>query len=920
LDYSETINLPDTDFSMKAGLSENEPDRLSAWQDGDLYERIQDNREDAPQFILHDGPPYANGDIHIGHALNKVLKDILVKFKTMQGFQAPYRPGWDCHGLPIEHEVTTEQPETKEEGQMAVREACREYSLNFVDVQREQFKRLGVLGEWDDPYLTLNPEYEAEILRRFQMLVQRDYIYRQLKPIHWCWECETALAEAEVEYDELTSPAIYVDFDVIEDPNAVLESEDPNVMIWTTTPWTIPANVAIAVHPDLTYVEFEDPDGETHLVAESLLTPTITRRDWSTNDIEILQRIEGEQLEGLICAHPLIDDRGSRVIVADLVTTEQGTGCVHIAPGHGQEDYEIGKEYSLDVLSPVNDQGRYSEEYEPMEGVHVFDADGEIVQKLERNGSLFHVEEMDHSYPFCWRCKKPVIFRATPQWFLDVEHDDLRQRILDSLDDIDWTPDWGQERFRSMVEERPDWCLSRQRAWGVPIPALNCGDCGEAFIENEVIERLIDEVEEEGVNVWFDGPVDRFLPEGTECPECGSTNLEKEEDILDVWFDSGVSSFAVLANDDDMKWPADVYLEGSDQHRGWFQLSMLPSMATEDRPPYEELITHGFVVDENDRKMSKSVGNVISPQDIIEEDGADILRLWVASENYQEDLALSDNLLDQIRDRYRRIRNTFKFFLGNIQDMEGFEPGEDQLHPQAMNVTDQWFLNELYELVRRVGRAYERRDFHQAINEVHNFCAVEASSLFLDVTKDRLYCAGPDSNARRSAQTAMYHGLKTLARLVAPVLVFTADEAWEYLPGEESVHLTDWPDPPDEWEDPDLAEDFGRLRNVRKEVMREIEEQDEVDDSDEADVTISWPAAEDVLVEYESMLSEWFQVADATVVKSADNKLITVEPTESKKCERCWRFRESVTSRLDVEEDLLCDRCYEVLGTARNTV
>ena len=674
MDYSETINLPDTDFSMKAGLAENEPKRLETWEDSNLYQRIQENRQDQPLFVLHDGPPYANGDIHIGHALNKVLKDILVKFKTMQGYRAPYRPGWDCHGLPIEHKVTTEQPETKKEGQMAVRKACREYSLKHVDIQRKQFKRLGVLGDWDDPYLTLTPEYEAEILRNFRRLVEKDFIYRQLKPIHWCWDCETALAEAEVEYDQLKSPAIYVDFEVIEDKNNCLQSGDAHVMIWTTTPWTIPANVAIAVHPELSYVEFEDPTGKVHVMAETLLAATVDRRDWSTGDIEILQRIQGEELEGLICAHPMIAERGSQVITGELVTTEQGTGCVHIAPGHGKEDYELGGEYNLPILSPVGDDGRYTDEFEPMKGEHVFDADDLIVEKLEENGSLFYTEPVEHSYPYCWRCKKPVIFRATPQWFLDVDHENLRRRILNVLDELDWVPDWGKERFGSMVEERPDWCLSRQRAWGVPIPALNCADCGEAFLDIDVINRLIEEVKREGVNVWFENDVDHYLDQQINCPECGSSNLEKEEDILDVWFDSGVSHFSVLANDDEMKWPADIYLEGSDQHRGWFQLSMIPAMALEDDPPYRELITHGFVVDKNGRKMSKSEGNVISPQEIIAEDGADVLRLWVASEDYQNDLALSEDLLEQIRGRYRRIRNAFSFFWAIFRIWKGLIP------------------------------------------------------------------------------------------------------------------------------------------------------------------------------------------------------------------------------------------------------
>ncbi|MFB6355399.1 MAG: isoleucine--tRNA ligase [bacterium] len=911
MDYSKTINLPDTEFPMKAGLADNEPERLASWNDENLYEQIQDKREDDPEFILHDGPPYANGDIHIGHALNKILKDILIRFKTMQGYRAPYRPGWDCHGLPIEHKVTSENPEVKREGQMAVREACRDYSLEYVDVQREQFERLGVLGEWDEPYLTLTPDYEAEVLRSFQELNDKGYIYRQLKPIHWCWNCETALAEAEVEYDELTSPAIFVDFPVIEDPNTVLESPEAHFMIWTTTPWTIPANVAIAVHPELDYVEFEDPDGKVHVMAEAMVTNAIQRRDWSTNDIDILQTIPGEQLEDIICGHPLVDDRASTVILAELVTLEQGTGCVHIAPGHGQEDYEVGLDYNLPIISPVGDNGLFTDEYAPFEGEHVFDADPEIVQLLDERDALFHDESMDHSYPFCWRCDKPIIFRSTPQWFMDVDHNDLRDRILAKLDDIDWVPDWGIDRFRSMVEERPDWCLSRQRAWGVPIPALNCNDCGEAFLDNDLIDNLIDDVERNGVNVWFEESYDHFTKETKECPSCGSDDLSRGDDILDVWFDSGVSHQAVLRNDENLSWPADVYLEGSDQHRGWFQLSMIPSMALEDAPPYEEIITHGFVVDENGLKMSKSKGNVIAPQDVVQEDGADILRLWVASENYQEDLALSDDLLDQIRTRYRRIRNTCKFFLGNLQDLGGFSADEDAVEPSRMHPVDRWFVNEMYGLVHRVTRAYERRDFHLAMANINEFCAVEASSLYLDIAKDRLYCSAPDSHDRRSAQTACFYGLKTLVRLVAPVLSFTSDEVWEYF-SDQSVHLEDWPDPADNWEAPNVAEDFHRLRKIREEVLRAIEQEDSVDDQDEADVTISWPGAYGLLDQYRDILEEWFIVADASIVEGPSDRVITVEPSEYDKCDRCWRYRETVRERSEVEQDELCDRCAEL--------
>ncbi len=913
MNYSETINLPRTNFSMKAGLSENEPRRLEKWQGEDLYQKMLDNRENCERFILHDGPPYANGDIHIGHALNKILKDILVKFKTLQGFYAPYVPGWDCHGLPIEHEVTTEDPELKEEGTEAVRAACEAYSLKYVEHQLEQFNRLGVTGDWDDPYLTLNPEYEAEILRSFLRLVEDNFIYRQLKPIHWCWDCETALAEAEVEYDSIKSPSIYVDFKVIEDPNHVLKSNEANVMIWTTTPWTLPANVAVAVHPEINYVEFRDPSGTVHLLAERLLAPTVSRRDWTTADVDVLGTYEGSELEDLVCAHPLMENRASRVVSSKIVTLEQGTGCVHIAPGHGQEDFELGQEYDLPVVSPVNDRGEFTEEYGPQAGVHVLTAQDRINEELSDKGTLFHEEKIEHSYPFCWRCDKPVIFRATPQWFLDVDHHNLRQDVLESLNNISWYPPRSRKRFQSMVEGRPDWCLSRQRDWGVPIPAVSCQDCGEALLVPELIESLIEVVESEGSDVWFQKSVDRFLPATYQCPECGGDDFTKSEDILDVWFDSGVSHLAVLKNREDLSWPADVYLEGSDQHRGWFQLSMLPSMALEEAPPFREVITNGFVVDEDGKKMSKSRGNVVSPLEVAEEDGADILRLWVASEDYSEDVRLGENLLEQVRTKYRRIRNICKFFLGNLQDFDGFSPEEDLISHSNLHPVDRWFVSELYGLIHRVTRAYEEREFHAAMSEVNNFCANEASALFLDITKDRLYCDGADSASRRSAQTAVYHGVKTITRLIAPVLVFTADEVWEYF-NEESVHLSDWPEANSDWEDKDLVADFDRLRRVREEVSRTIEEHPEVGSSDEASVTIFWPKVESLLLEYESILPEWLICADVTVVKGSSRRDIEVEPTDNKKCERCWRYRDHVEARQDVEGDLLCERCYKVLS------
>ncbi|MFB6345816.1 MAG: isoleucine--tRNA ligase, partial [bacterium] len=758
-------------------------------------------------------------------------------------------------------------------------------------------------------YLTLSPDYEAEILQSFLELVEDDFIYRQLKPIHWCWDCQTALADAEVEYDELKSPSIYVDFNVIDDPGAVLESGGASVMIWTTTPWTLPANVAIAVHPDYTYVEFEDPDGDVHLVAEPLLTSVVSARDWSTGDVEILQKIPGSELEGIGCAHPFVDDRAAQVITSDIVTLEEGTGCVHIAPGHGQEDYAIGREYDLPVLSPVGDDGTYTDEFPDQEGVHVLTADDRIVERLEESGHLFYSQEHSHSYPFCWRCDKPVIFRATPQWFFDVDHKDVRRRILNTLDDIRWLPERGKKRFKTMVEDRPDWCLSRQRAWGVPIPAVQCENCGETVLEPQIIENLIEQVQDQGVSVWYESDVNQFIPDGFNCDSCGESRFSSGNDILDVWFDSGVSHRAVLKNDENLRRPADVYLEGSDQHRGWFQLSMIPSMALENDSPFGELITHGFVVDENGEKMSKSRGNVISPQEIVSENGADILRLWVASEDYHGDLVMGEELLEQVKDKYRRIRNTLKFFLGNLQDFRTFDPSEDALPFEDMHIIDRWFLTELYRLVHEVTTAFQDREFHQAINAINNFCAVEASSLFLDIAKDRLYCEPQFKNSHRSAQTAIYHGATILSRIIAPVLSFTADEAWDYLPQDRSVHEADWPDVPQKWANDSIADDFDALRTVRREIMKTVENSETIDEASEASVTINWNQYTSTLRKHEDILEEWFLVSDVTIEEGSGSETITVTQTNHPKCERCWRYRPSVSGREKYDDDELCDRC-----------
>jgi len=763
MDYKNTLNLPQTKFPMKANLPQREPTILKKWQEQDMYAMIRKSSAGKKRYILHDGPPYANGDIHIGHALNKTMKDIVVKYKTMRGFDAPYVPGWDCHGLPVEHALFREMGKTKHEvEQVKFRKKAHTYAMKYVRIQKDEFKRLGIFGEWENPYLTLDPKYEACIVNSLGTLVKKGYVYRGRKPINWCIRCETALAEAEVEYADHTSPSVYVKF----------KSPKGFLVIWTTTPWTLVSNVAIAVHPKFNYSVVE-VDGETLIVAEDLVVSTMEAAGIA--QYKTTGTIKGTELEGLVCHHPFID-RESVVVLADYVSSEEGTGCVHTAPGHGQEDYRTGLKYKLPMIMPVDSKGKFDDTTAEFSGMEVFLANDLILQRLKEGKYLLASDSISHSYPHCWRCKNPVITRATNQWFINVDHNNLRKKSLEMIKRVSWVPKIGESRISAMVESRPDWCLSRQRYWGVPIPAFYCTECHEVLLDTRAIESFAKIAEKEGTDAWFIKSAAELLPKGAKCKKCGSTNFEKESDILDVWFDSGVSHHAVLIPRKDQGFPADLYLEGSDQHRGWFQTALLTGVPLAGKSPFKQVLTHGFVVDGEGRKMSKSLGNVISPQDVIAKSGADVLRLWVSSCDYNGDIRISEQILQRMSEAYRKFRNTFKFALGNLYD---FDPVKDRVPYKKMTEVDRWALARLYNRLEAVNQYYENFEFYKIYREIYNFCITDLSSVYFDILKDRLYTFKKTGPQRRSAQTAVYDILSCLVRVLAPLLPFTCEEVWE---------------------------------------------------------------------------------------------------------------------------------------------
>lgn len=948
MDYKDTLNLPKTDFPMKADLAKNEPEILKRWEDAGLYTKIMSAGKTREKYILHDGPPYANGNIHIGHALNKILKDIIVKSRFMMGFATDYVPGWDCHGLPIELQVEKNLGAKKHElSKPEIRRNCRTYAERYVNIQREEFKRLGVFGEWNNPYLTMDYKYQATILRELGKFVANGLVYKGKRPIHWCASCQTALAEAEVEYTDKESPSVYVKFqldplkneDVIKSKNILL-SDFPKLrhyfIIWTTTPWTLPANLAICLHPEFTYqpVKVKDEKSEqVFILAYELRDACLNKFGFKlAKDANNLQPGEylpgnaswqGNKLEGLICKHPFID-RASKIITGEHVTLDAGTGCVHTAPGHGQEDYEMALKYGLDIYNPVDNQGKFTSEVPEFEGQYVFKANSGIIDLLKQKGALLFEEKIQHSYPHCWRCKNPIIFRATEQWFISMEKGDLRKKALEAIDKVEWIPSWGRDRIYNMVANRPDWCISRQRAWGVPITAFTCKACGNTLLDMAIINKIADEFEKNGADIWFEKSAQELLPDGTKCLKCGGLEFEKEENILDVWFDSGTSFAGVLEKRENLKMPADLYLEGSDQHRGWFHSSLFASIGTRGIAPYKAVLTHGFVVDGSGRKMSKSLGNVVAPQEVIGKYGAEVLRLWVAGEDYHEDIRISEEILKRLSEAYRRIRNTFRYILGNLYD---FDPGKDIVPYSDLTELDRLTLHRLAKLTERVLKAYETFEFHVIYHSVHNFCNVDLSAFYLDILKDRLYTSMSDAKARRAGQTTIYHAADYLVRLIAPVLVFTSDEVWRFMPKrkEASIHLASFPEIKKEWIDDELEKKWNTLLTIRGEIAKalEIARKDKtIGHPLDAKIIVSAPKELNGLIRKEALTLKEILIVSQLAAGTGEGSAfesqeipglkVWVSPANGKKCERCWNFSERVGEH---EKHLtLCERCRETVG------
>lgn len=912
----ETLNLPHTSFSMKAKLAQKEPEIIKKWEEIRLYQKIRKERKDCPSFVLHDGPPYANGNIHLGTALNKILKDFIVKTKNMQGFNAPYLPGWDCHGLPIEIKVDQLFGKKKKEmSVIEVREECKKYALKYVGIQRDQFKRLGVFGEWEKPYLTMDPEYEGEVIRHLASFFASDNVYKGKKPVYWCAHCQTALAEAEIEYKDRTSPSIYVKFSVISDLTAKfpsLKGKNVSVLIWTTTPWTLPANLAIAFHPDYEYAAF-GVDEDVYIAAKRLIP--VIEKELCLKKTEILVTFLGKEIEGLKASHPFID-RESVFVLADYVTLDQGTGCVHTAPGHGHEDYITGIEYGLDIYTPVDREGKFIPQVEKYGRMNVFESNKIITEDMKRDGTLLKEDSVVHSYPHCWRCKRPVIFRATAQWFISLDKNDLRKKALEEIKKVNWIPTWGEGRITNMVIARPDWCISRQRTWGVPIPAFYCHDCDHILANEEIALRVADIFSNEGSNSWYTKKPEELLPPGISCPKCGSDKFNKENNILDVWFESG-ASHNVLGKRKDLPWPSDIYIEGHDQYRGWFNSSLFVGIGAKKASPYKTLITHGFVLDEQGRGMSKSLGNFIEPEEIISRNGAEILRLWVAMLNYKEDTRFGKEIMQRLVEAYRKIRNTWRFILGNIHD---FSPDEESILPENMEAFDKWILEKSSQIGKKALNAYEEYEYHVVFHKVYNFFTVELSSFYLDVLKDRLYCSGKNEQIRKSAQTALFRLLKTTLVLMAPILPFTTEEAWDAMPEferkSESVHLALFPSFKEAWLDPNSFQIWENLASVREKVLKELEmarENKLIGNSLEACVTLKFPASQKELLEkHEKELPALFIVSAVNLEPQGGEELeIEVSKAPGKKCLRCWIFSPYVGTSADHPE--FCKRCEDVV-------
>ncbi|MBN1385337.1 MAG: isoleucine--tRNA ligase [Elusimicrobia bacterium] len=948
MDYRNTVNLPKTKFSMKANLSQKEPQLLDFWKKTDIYKKLIQKNKDKKKFILHDGPPYANGHIHLGTALNKILKDIIIKYKLMAGFNSPYVPGWDCHGLPIEYQLMKNLGKNKSTiDKIEFRKKAVEFAMKFVGIQRDEFVRLGCIGDWENPYLTLKNEYESAIISVFRNLLKSGYIYRQLKPVYWCASCETALADAEVEYADHTSPSIFVKFPVVAVPHSLTPrlpksaaadggqvslSRSLSVLIWTTTPWTLPANVALAFQPNIDYVLIEIPSGEKYIFAEARLD--YVKKVLKITDCKIISKIKGSRLEGIKCRNPIVE-RESVGILADFVSLEEGTGVVHIAPGHGAEDYSVGLKYKLPIISPVDGRGRFTEDVEIFKEQNVFAANEGIIKFLEDKKLLLAQTGITHSYPHCWRCKKPIIFRATKQWFLSVEKENLRQTLLDSIKKVQWVPQYGENRMRGMIEARPDWCLSRQRYWGTPLPVIYCSECDEPVTDDSVMEKIENIIKGDGSNKYLEMQVEEILPKDIKCKKCAGKNFKKSDDILDVWFDSGVSSFAVLKPDKKLAFPADLYLEGSDQHRGWFQTSLIPAVALEKIPPYKAVLTHGFVVDGEGRKMSKSLGNVIVPQDIMKKYGAEILRLWVASGDYKEDIRLSQEILTHLIEAYRKMRNTLRFILGNINDFSA----DDRVSYAELPDIDKWMLSKLQRLITEIRNGYDNYEFHRVFRLVYNFCVIELSSFYFDILKDRLYTFNKKSKERLSAQTVIEEIFIKLIPVLAPIISFTTEEAYEEYKNtheirnskseirnlfKESVFLLDMPGADEKLINEGIEKKFEKIIEIRNFVLKLLEDErkkEVIGNSLEAKVVLytSDEGTRKFLNDNLQNLLYTFLVSQIEISdKSAggvkdEGKNIEAKVLHAggKKCTRCWMWSETVGD--DPSHQEICSKCVKNL-------
>jgi isoleucyl-tRNA synthetase len=935
---------------MKAGLTQKEPKRLEKWESMNLQEKIREKSKGKPKYILHDGPPYANGHIHMGHALNKVLKDLLVRYKTMSGFDVPYIPGWDCHGLPIEQAVLKKIGRSKmaEYTPIQIRKRCAEEAHKWINIQRDEFKRLFVGGEWDDPYLTLNPRYEVGILKAFRRLVERGVVYHSLRPVYWDSEYQTALAEAEIEYETTQDPSIYVAMPLLD--AAKVEGlnlpENAALVIWTTTPWTMPANLGVSLHPDFDYCVVNHPaTGANYIVAQGLAEQFI--EVCGLEGATVGEAFKPAAFDKALCQHPILN-KTSLVMLGDHVTLEQGTGCVHTAPGHGKEDFDIGNRYGLPAVCPVGDDGKFIANYfegdevtdawKSLEGQHVHRANDAVLELLRKKGVLLHSHTISHEYPHSWRSHKPIIFRATEQWFMDVDADNIREDCMRIIDEVEWIPKWGRERIVGMMTTRPAWCLSRQRSWGVPIPALKSLKTGKVFLDLAFIDSVIEVVGEKGTDAWFTEDLSALAPEGYTGPDGESLDeLEKQWDVLDVWFDSGASHISVCEQRTELQWPADLYLEGSDQHRGWFQTSLLVGVGARDNAPFRSVLTHGFTLDAKGEAMSKSKGNTIAPEEIMKKYGADILRLWVASEDYRVDMKVTYDRFDQLSQTYMRMRNTLRFLLGNLHD---FDAGKDAVAVADMPELDQFALHKLAETIDRTLKAYDQYEFHRVVQILSTYCSIDLGAFYLDLLKDRLYCEAQDSTARRASQTVLHHIANAIVRLLAPILPHTADEVWENLPGEqllESVHLADMPERRPEWQNDDLAAKWQKLQDVRAHVLKPVElarkkrnepetEEKFIGNSLEGAVTVhaSNDNMQQLLKENADDLAELFIVSQVKVTDAAPEGARAYQPEEmpgltvlvskakGEKCERCWRVLPDVG--LYPNWPTLCGRCATVVS------